>query len=129
MPGACDRRFGLLARRVEQRQYAGKLPLTFLIRPGHAQGAEAAAGKLVDRLLYGGLDLTGVARHLQYDLRRSLGHEELCSVCTLYGSLGALMHWVEGLEVDNLIVFQRLIVLYAADHSQIDGVLVLRARS
>ena len=80
LPGARDGCFGLLARRIEQWQHADKLPLAFLIRPGHAQGTEAARRKFVDGFLDGGLYLAGVGRHLQNDLWRSLGHEELFSV-------------------------------------------------
>ena len=36
LPGARDGRFGLLARRIEQRQHAGKLPLAFLVGSGYA---------------------------------------------------------------------------------------------
>ena len=57
LPGAGDGCFGLLARRIEQRQHAGKLPLAFLIRAGHAQRAEAASGKFIDGFLDGGLHL------------------------------------------------------------------------
>ena len=81
--GARDGCFGLLARRIEQRQHADKLPLIFLIRPGHAQGTEAAPRKFVDGFLDGGLYFAGVGRHLQNDLRRSLGHKELFSVRSL----------------------------------------------
>ena len=38
------------------------------------------------------------------------------------------MHRVERLEMQYLIALQRLIVLYAADHREVDGVLVFRAR-
>ena len=38
------------------------------------------------------------------------------------------MHRIERLEVDHLIALQGLIVLHAADHGQVDGVLVFRAR-
>ena len=77
LPGARDGCLGLLARRIEQGQHANKLPLAFLIGPGHAQGTEAACRKFVDRLLDGGLYLTGIGRHLQNHLRRALGHLEL----------------------------------------------------
>ena len=39
------------------------------------------------------------------------------------------MHGVEGLEMDHLIALQGLIVLEAADHGQVDGVLVFRTGS
>ena len=129
LPRARDGCFGLLARRIEQRQHAHKLPLAFLICPGHAQRTEAASRKFIDGFLDGGLYLTGVGRHLQNYLRRSLGHIELFSVRAFDGGFGALMHRVERLEMDHLIALQGLIVLQAADHGQVDGVLVFRTRS
>ena len=129
LPGAGDGGFGLLARRIEQGQHAHKLPLAFLIRPGDAQGTEAATGKFIDRFLHGGLYLTGVRRHLQNHLRRSLGHKELFPVSSLDGGFRALVHRVEGLEMEYLIALQRFIVLHAANHRQVNGVLVFRARS
>ena len=126
LPGARDGCFGLLARRIEQGQHASKLPLVFLIGPGHAQGTEAASRKFIDGFLDGGLYLTGVGRHLQNHLRRSLGHKELLSVPAFDGGFRALMHGVERLEMNDLIALQSLIVLHAADNGQVDGVLVFR---
>ena len=126
LPGARDGSFGLLAGRIEHWQHANKLPLVFLIRPGYAQGTEAACRKFIDGFLDGGLYLTDVGRHLQNHLRRSLGHLELFSVRTFYGGFGALMYRIERLEMEHLIALQRLIVLHAADHGQVDGVLVFR---
>ena len=80
LSGGRDGRLGLLARRIEQRQHAEKLPLAFLIRPRHAQRAEAARREFVDRLLDRGLDLRGIGRQFQDHLRRALGHLELLSV-------------------------------------------------
>ena len=68
------------AGRIEHWQHAHKLPLTFLIRPRHAQGTKAARRKVVDRFLDGRLYLAGVDRHLKNYLRRSLSHKELFSV-------------------------------------------------
>ena len=47
---------------------------------------------------------------------------------TLDGGLGALVHRVERLEVNHLVALQGLIVFQAAQHGQVDGVLILRAR-
>ena len=77
LAGGRDGRLGVVAGRVEQRQHAEKLPGALPVRPGHAQRAEAARRKLVDRLLDGGLHLPGVGRQLQDHLRRALGHLEL----------------------------------------------------
>ena len=38
------------------------------------------------------------------------------------------MHRIERLEMDHLIALQSLLVLQAAEHGQIDGVVVVRAR-
>ena len=99
LPGAGDGCFGLFARRIEQGQHAHKLPLAFLIRPGDAQRTEAASGKFLHRLFHGGLHLTGIRRHLQNHLRRSLGHKELFPVSSLDGGFRAFVHRVKGLEV------------------------------
>ena len=129
LPGARDGRLGLLARRIEQGQHANKLPLVFLIRPGHAQGTEAACGKFIDGFLNGGFYFRGVGRHLQNYLRRSLRHLELFSVRALYGGFGALMHRIKRLEMKDLIALQCVVVLHSADHGQVDGVLIFRTRS
>jgi hypothetical protein len=84
--------------------------------------------KFIDSFLDGRLDLALVRRHLENDLRRSLGDKELFSVRSFDGGFGALMHRVEGLEVKYLVPLQRLVVLHAADHRQVDGVLVFRTR-
>ena len=106
-----------------------KLPLAFLVRPGDAQGTEAAAGKFLHRLIHGGLHFTGVLRHLKDHLRRSLGYKELFAVRTLYGGFRALVHRVKGFEMKHLVALQRFIILHAANHRQINGVLVFRPRS
>ena len=105
-----------------------KLPLAFSLGPRHAQRTEAARREFVDRLLDGGLHLPGIGRQLQDHLRRALGHLELLAVRALDGGFGALMHRVERLEMDHLIAFQGLIIFQAAQHGQVDGVLVFRAR-
>ena len=70
----------------------------------------------------------GIGRQFQDHLRRALGHLELLSVRALDGGFGALMHRVERLEMQHLVTLQRLIVLQAAQHGQVDGVLIVRAR-
>ena len=50
------------------------------------------------------------------------------SVRAFDGGFGALMHRVERLEMDHLIALQGLIVFQAAEHGQIDGVVIVRAR-
>ena len=99
---ARDRCFGLLARRIEHWQHANKLPPIFLVRPGHAQGTEAARGKFFDGFLHRGLYFACVGRHFQNHLRRAFGHKKLFSVRALDGGFGALMHRIERLEMEYL---------------------------
>ena len=128
LPGGRDGGLGVCPGRVEKRQHAQKLPRALAFGSRHAQRAEAACRKFVDGFLDGGLDLTGIGRQLQDHLRRALGHLELFAVRALDGGFGALMHRVERLEMDHLIAFQCLIVFQAAQHGQVDGVLIFRAR-
>jgi len=112
------------ARRIGHGQHANELPLVVLIGAGHAQRAEAACGKIVDRFVDLGLHVCDVGGHLQDDLRRSLRDLELFPVRAFHGGFGALMHRVEGLEMNDLILLQLLIVLDAGDHGEVDGVFV-----
>ena len=72
--------------------------------------------------------MRGIGGQLQDHLGRTLRDLENTAVDGLDGSLGALVHRVEGLIVDHLAALQGLIVLQPAQHCQIDGVLVFRAR-
>ncbi len=38
------------------------------------------------------------------------------------------MHWIEWLKMDHLIVFQRIFVFQATKNSQINGIVIVRAR-
>ena len=128
MPSGRDGGLGFVPRRVEQGQHAEKLPGAFCLGPRHAQRAEAARREFVDGLLDGGFHLPVIGRQLQDHLRRALGHLELLSVRGLDGGFGALVHRVERLEMDHLVAFQGLIVFQTAEHRQVDGVRILRAR-
>jgi hypothetical protein len=75
-----DGRLGIVARRIEQRQHAEKLPLPVSLGPRHAQRTKAARREFVDRLVDGGLHLRGIGRQRQDHLRRALGHLERLSV-------------------------------------------------
>ena len=48
---------GIVPGRVEQGQHAQKLPFAVSLGSRHAQGAKAARGEFVDRLVDGGLHL------------------------------------------------------------------------
>ena len=124
-----DGGFGVFTRRIEQRQYAEKLPFPVAIRPGHTERTKAARGEVVDRLVDGGLHGCGIRRQSLDDLRRPLRHLECASIRGLDGGLGALVHWIERLEMRDLIGLQRLLVLQAAQDGEIDRVVVLRSRS
>ena len=103
--------------------------IAFLIGPRHAQRTEAARRKFVDGFLDGGLYLAGVGRHLQNDLGAPLATLNCFPSAAFDGGFGAFMHRIERLEMDYLIALQRLIVLQAADHGEVDSVLVFRPRS
>ena len=108
VPGARNRRFGLLTRRIEQGQHPDELPFALLICPGYAKGTEAASRKLIDSLLGGRRDLADVGCHLQNYLRGPFGHKELLPVRSLDGSFCALMHRVEGLKVKYPVSYTHL---------------------
>ena len=76
-----------------------------------------------------GLTSPALADICQNHLRRALGHFELLSVRAFDGGFGAFMHRIERLEMNHLIALQGLVVFQAAEHGQINGVLVFRARS
>ena len=118
---------GLFARRIGHRQHARKLPFSFLIRASYAQRTKATSGKIIHSFFDDGLDPILICRHLEDDLRRTLGHKELLSVRALDGCLRPFVNRIEGLEMKHLITLERLIVLDPGDHSQVDGVLVFRA--
>ena len=75
-----------------------------------------------------GFTCCGIGRQRQDHLRRALRHLERLSVWALDGGLGALVHRVERLEMDDLIALQGLVVFQAAQNGQIDGVVIVRAR-
>jgi hypothetical protein len=50
------------------------------------------------------------------------------ALAALDGGLGAFMHRVERLEMDHLVAFQGLIIFQSAQHGQINGVVIVRAR-
>ena len=84
------------------RDRANKLPLIFLIGPGHTQGTEAASRKLIDGFLDGGLYFASIGRHPQNHLRRTLSHIELSSVGGFDSGFRALVHRIERLEMEYL---------------------------
>jgi hypothetical protein len=127
LDGVGDGFLGIRARRIEQGQHADKLPFALLIGSGHAQGAEAAAGKIKNGFVRRRLDFGGVARHLQNDLRRSLCDKELLPVRPFDGSFRAFVHRIEGHKVKHLAALQSLVILYTAYYRQVDSVLVFRA--
>ena len=83
--GARNGGLGLLARRIEKGQHPHKLPLAFLIRPGHTRrkSVKAMAGKFLHRFINGSLHLALVLRHLQDHLRRP-SEERTCSHLLLF---------------------------------------------
>src|ERR1700685_2996973 len=105
---ARDGCFGLLACRIEYRQYTNDLPLACFLCPRHAQRTEAASSKLVDRFLDTGFYLAGVGRHLENYVRGAFGYIELLAVRTFHRGYSALVHRVERLEMDHLIALQGL---------------------
>ena len=119
---------GIFPWRIEQRQHAKKLPLAVSLGPRHAQRTKAARGEFVDRLLHGGFHLPGIGRQCQNHLRRAFRHLECLSVLAFDGGLGAFMHRVERLEMNHLISLQCLLVFQSAQHGQINGVVIVRAR-
>ena len=68
-----------------------------------------------------------IGRQLQDHLGRALRHLERGPVGGGDGGLGALAHRIERLELDHVVVVQRLIVRQAPEHRQIDGVGVIGA--
>ena len=98
-----DGRLGILPGRIEQGQYADKLPLPISLSPRYAQGTKTARREFVDRLVNGRFYLRGIRRQFQDHLRRALGYLELFSVRPLDGGLGAFMHRVERQEMSHLI--------------------------
>ena len=103
-----------------------KPPFPVAIRPSDAERAKAAGGEVVDGLVDGVLHRRGIGGQCQDHLRRALGHLEGLSVRGLHRRLGALVHRIERHEMRDLIRLQRLLVLQAAQHRQIDRVVILR---
>ena len=95
--------------------------------PGHAQRTEASCREPVDCRVDLRLHLRRVGRQLQDHLGRALRHLERGPVGGGDGGLGALAHRIERLELDHVVVVQRLIVRQAPEHRQIDGVGVVGA--
>jgi hypothetical protein len=87
------------------------------------------ANEIEDSLVGARLYLTGIDRHLQNDLWRSLGDIELLAVRALDRRLGVLMHGIKRGEMENLIGLQRLVVLHATENGKVNRVLVFGARS
>ncbi len=127
LEGVGDGFLGIRARRIEQGQHADKFPFALLIGPGHTQGTEAAAGKIKNGFVCRCLDFGGISRHLQNDLWSSLGYKKLLPVRPFDGGFRALVHRIEGHKVKHLAALQFLVILHAANHRQVDGVLVFRA--
>src|SRR5277367_5287037 len=121
-----DGRFGIVTRRIEQRQHAEKLPFAVSVRAGHAKRPKTAGGEIVDRLVDCGLHLSGIRRHGQDDLRGPLGHLKRLAIRALDRGLGAFVHRIEWLEMRDLIRLERLFVLQAAQNGEVDRVVVLR---
>ena len=128
MPRGGNGGFRVLPRRVEQWQHAEQLPGTVAVRAGDAECAEPTRGEVVDRLLHGILDGSGVGGERQDHLGRALGDLEDGPVPTLHRRLGPLVDGVERLEVLNGVGLRRLVVLQAAEHGQVDDVVVFGAR-
>ena len=103
LPRGRDGGLGIFPRRIEQGQHTEKLPLPFSLGARHAQRTKAARSEFVDRLVDGGLNLSGVGRQLQNHLRRALSHLERASVSGFDGGFGAFMHRIEWLEMHYLM--------------------------
>ena len=69
----------------------------------------------------------GIADEREDHLRRALRYLELCASSCLDRCFGALADRLEGLEVDNFVGVQRLLVLDAGEHGEVDGVVVVCA--
>ncbi len=123
-----DGSFGIVAGWIEQGEHAEELPAAVAIVSCHAQCAKTACGEFVDCFVDSGFDLNGIGRQRQNHLRRALGHFELPSVRALDGGFGAFMHRVERDKVKFLIALQGFAVLHAAEHGQVNGVVVFRAK-
>jgi hypothetical protein len=117
LPGARDGCLGLLAWRIEQWQHAKKLPLAFLIRPRHAQGTEAAPANSLTAFSTAGFTCRHWSTSPESPAARPWPRKTVFRP-PFDGGFGALMHRVEGLEMDHLIAFKALIVFQAPDHGQ-----------
>ena len=101
---------GVVARWIEQRQNAEKLPWAVSFRKRHPQRTKAARREFVYRLIDDGLHLWAIGRQRQNHLRRALRHLEGLSAGARHGGLGAFAHRIERLKMAYLVVFQRLII-------------------
>ena len=128
LPRGGDGRLGVLPRRVEEGQHAEKLPLARSLR-SRATPSERKprAANSFDRPVDVGLHLPGVGRQFQDHLGRALGHLERRAVRGLDGGLGAFADGVERLEVHDVVAPQRLLALQAAQHGEVDRVVVVVA--
>ena len=109
LAGGRDGRLGVVARRIEQRQHAEELPLALRRPPGPRRASGSRAPRTRRRpCSTAAFTCAGVGRQLEDHLRRALGDLELLAVRALDGGLGALVHRVERLEVDDLVALQRV---------------------
>ena len=127
LTGGRERRLRVCSRRVKQGQHPDELPLALALGAGHAQRPKAARRECVDRLIDLRLDLRGVRRQVQNDLRRALGHPERAAVRAFDRRLGALTHRVKRLEMNDIKRVQRVGVAHAAQDREIDRVVVIGA--
>ncbi len=123
-----DRRPGVLARGVEQRQDPEELPAPVRAGPRHAERAKAARRECIDRLLHLNLDRFRVRCHRQDDLRGALADPEQLPVRSPDQRLGPLVHRIKGLEMQLVVALQGLLIPDPAEHRQIDRVLVIGPR-
>jgi hypothetical protein len=104
------------------------LPVIVRVGACDAERTKSARGETRDCCLHGGLNGGGIFRHREDHLRSALCDAKLLPVGSFDRGFGALVHGIERREMHDVKGLQDVCILDAADHGEIDRILILGAR-
>ena len=124
--GLFDRRFGIIAGRIEHRQDAEERPCRAgVVGARDGEGAIASFGKIGDGLFNPGGHVGRRLREGDDRLRGAFGDRERRSLCVGNGRLRAFRYRIEWNEVGLTVGLQRVGVLERRDDRAVDGIAVV----
>jgi hypothetical protein len=128
--GLVDSAGSVVARRVGARHDSENFPSTLTSLASNTERSEATSGEFGDAVLVGSIDLLGdgvvLLDSLENEKWGTLDTDDTLALRGLDNSLDLLGDWVEGVEVENLVLGQNTlgtgVVLESLEESLVDSI-------